>query len=146
MRRAAVSNTTPRSPGVFCESDFLSIGLVRPVSAASRHCCGVASPLHDLVKRLEVGTRFAVGKKGRYLQSRQLFRYCSRHKLIDARAVFCALLFYRLLQGKSGRPLLRQARLASSREDGDSSAPTTHSFMKTPMLRLRNASLPSAHE
>src|SRR5215469_10423220 len=59
----------------------------------------LSSPaFHDFVERLEIRTRFAIGKKLSNLQSRQLFRHRRRYKLIDTSAIFLALLFYRLLQ------------------------------------------------
>src|SRR5215467_13469005 len=57
-----------------------------------------STPFHDFVESPKIGTRFPVLKKIRYLQGGQLFRHCRRHKLIDARTVFFALLFNRLLQ------------------------------------------------
>src|SRR5215469_15860844 len=57
-----------------------------------------ASPFHDFVESLKIGTRFPVGKKLGHLQSGQLFRNCRRHKLVDACTVFFALLLNCLFQ------------------------------------------------
>jgi hypothetical protein len=54
---------------------------------------------HDLAERLKVSLRFAVSKKSRDLQSRQLFCDGCGYELIDARAILCTLLFHRLLEG-----------------------------------------------
>src|SRR5215469_15587767 len=57
-----------------------------------------SAPFHDFVESLKIGTRFSVGKKLGHLQSEQFFRDGRRHKLIDARTVFFALLLDRLFQ------------------------------------------------
>src|SRR5215475_11024740 len=54
---------------------------------------------HDLVECLKVSPRFAVSKKSRDLQGRQLFCDGCSYELIDARAILCTLLFHSLLEG-----------------------------------------------
>jgi hypothetical protein len=56
-----------------------------------------ATPFHELVKCPEIRARFAVSKKIRRLQSRELFSHCGGDELVYARPIFLALSLYRPL-------------------------------------------------
>jgi hypothetical protein len=56
-----------------------------------------ATPFHDLVKCLEIRARFAISKKLRRLQSRELFSHCGGDELVYACPIFLGLSLYRPL-------------------------------------------------